>query len=169
MLPRVASAYALRDFGVESLEFTRKILPYGVNMAIRFREQSEYLYDTNLGPRPGSALRGEETEVLWRMLEDGVKGRWVPGAIVRHYIPPKRQTVRFLRSYYRSYGQYQYTQIENGEIPNPLGNFRILCKTAVASELTYCYRRLVHEPKIWVIALVNSSIAWGQLLRSLKA
>ena len=167
-LSLVSSAYAILDFGEESDELTYRNLPYGVNMAIRYKEQSQYLYDTNLGPRPNSELRGEETVLMNKMLEDGAKGRWVPGAIVRHYIPEGRQTIRYLKNYYRGYGEYEWIEIENGKTPNRFGSLWNLWKTAIEFELKYRYCRLVHEPRVWANALIRSSVAWGRLLRRMS-
>lgn len=167
-LSLVASAYAILDFGEASEELTYRNLPYGVNMAIRYKEQSQYLYDTNIGPRPNSELRGEETVLMSKMLEDGAKGRWVPGAIVRHYIPKGRQTIRYLRNYYRGFGEYEWIEIENGKAPNRFGSLWNLWKTAIEFELKYRYCRIVHTPRVWAGALVRSSVAWGRLIRRMN-
>lgn len=167
-MPLVSDVYAIRDFGEEPIELTSANLPYGVNMAIRYKEQSEYLYDTNLGPRPNSELRGEETRLMNKMLEDGEKGRWVPGAIVRHYIPQKRQTIRYIRNYYRGHGEYQWIEIEEGKKPNRFGTVRDMLKEAIEKELGYRYCRLFREPRVWVGALKWAGIVWGRLLRRMS-
>jgi len=167
-LPLVSTAYAIRDFGDEPNELTHRNLPFGVNMAIRYKEQSEYLYDTNLGPRPNSELRGEEIVLVTKMLEDGAKGRWVPGAVVRHYIPQERQTIRYIRNYYRGNGEYQWIEIEEGKKPNRFGTVRDMLKQAIERELRYRYCRLFREPRVWVGALKGAGIVWGRLLRRMS-
>ena len=167
-LPFVASAYALIDYGEKHPELTKSILPYGVNMATRYKEQSRYMFDTNLGPRPNSELRGEEIALVIKMLEDGVKGRWVQGAFVRHYIPQERMTIRYLKNYYRGYGEFEWIEVKNGMTPNRFGSFWNLWKTAIEFELKYRYCRIVHKPRVWAGALVRSSVAWGRLLRRMS-
>jgi glycosyltransferase involved in cell wall biosynthesis len=163
-LPLVSTAYAIRDLGDESFKFTYSNLPYGVNMAVRYKEQCKYLYDTNIGPRPNSSLRGEETVLLNKMLEDGETGRWVPGAIVNHYIPQERHTIRYLRSYYRGHGEFQWIEIGNGDTPNRFGTIIDMLKKALKTEFRYRYCRLFKDPKAWVKALIGSSMASGRLL-----
>ncbi|MBV9958686.1 MAG: glycosyltransferase family 2 protein, partial [Acidobacteria bacterium] len=94
---RVASAYASRDLGEESVALSTSVMPFGANFAVRTAEQRQCLYDPRLGVRPGSIMGGEETTVIRRLLADGHTGRWVPRARVRHYIPQARQTIKYLR------------------------------------------------------------------------
>ena len=168
-LPFVSTVYAIRDIGDEPVELTYNNLPFGVNMAIRYKEQSKYLYDTKLGPRPNSELRGEETVLMTKMLDDGAKGRWVPGACVRHYIPQERRTLRFVKNYYRGHGEYQWIEIEEGTKPNHYGTGFDMLKQAMKGELRYRYCRIFCEPRVWIGALKGSSMAWGRLLRRVVA
>ncbi len=164
----VSTAYAIRDFGEGTVELNYRNLPYGVNMAVRTKDQLNYAFDTNLGPRPNSELRGEETELLNKMLADGAKGRWVPKAFVRHYIPPERQSLRFLRNYYRGHGEFQWIQIMNNEVPNRFGSAPEMLKKAIITELRYRCFRLIREPEIWMRVMVGASLAWGRVLHRLK-
>lgn len=166
-LPRifkqVASAYAARDLGEEPFALTSRLIPYGANYAIRTREQSRYLYDTNLGLRPDSKMGGEETTLIRAMLADGLTGRWVPTARVRHYIPAARQTLGYLRRYFYGYGEYCGRQIEAGEGALLFGRPRRLLRQAVESEIKYAIRRLISSPELWIEHLAAASEAWGQI------
>ncbi|HVY60714.1 MAG TPA: glycosyltransferase, partial [Planctomycetota bacterium] len=104
--PRVAHAYAARDPGPETRPIEPHFAPFGVNLAVRASEQRRFLYDPALGPRPNSALRGEETSLVRAMLEAGVRGWWVPTARVRHYIPAERLTIGYLRGFFFGQGQF---------------------------------------------------------------
>lgn len=167
-LPSLASIYAIVDYGEEYSELTYGKLPYGVNMAVRHKEQSDYLYDTNIGPRPNSELRGEETALMIEMLKDGAKGRWVSEAVVNHYVPQERLTTRFIRKYYRGHGEFQWIEIEGGKAPNQFGTVFEMLKKAMKRELEYRYCRLFREPRVWVNALIGSSTFWGRLLRRMR-
>lgn len=102
----VATAFAARDLGSEELELQApNKLPYGANMAFLTSAQREVLYDTRLGVRPSGHLSGEESAVIAEVLRRGGRGRWIPTAKVRHFIPKSRQTVAYLRAYYRGYGE----------------------------------------------------------------
>ena len=110
---RVASAYAMRDLGDRALRFDGgDHIPYGANFATRDKEQRCYLYDPQLGRKPGTNIVGEETTLLNTLLAQGYDGWWVPDAVVHHYIPPERMTVRHLRKYF--FGSWETAAIIHG-------------------------------------------------------
>ena len=39
---------------------------------------------------PGTVSRGQETDMQERMLKDGMRGRYLPDALVWHYVPRAR-------------------------------------------------------------------------------
>ena len=167
-MPIVASAYAIRDFEEGFNELTHDKLPYGVNMAVRCKEQKRYLYNTNCGPRPNSEIRGEETMLMHELLKNGHEGRWVPKAKVSHYIPKKRMSIKYIKNYYEACGELTWVAIESGDFPNQLGNFKIMLKRAVRTKLRYKYHRMFSTNKVWVSDLRLSSMFWGRLKRRLK-
>lgn len=65
--------------------------PFGTNMAFR-REVVEKFggFRTDLGPRPGSQIRGEDTEFGRRLLEAGERLLYEPSAVVYHPVPSER-------------------------------------------------------------------------------
>jgi glucosyl-dolichyl phosphate glucuronosyltransferase len=73
--------------------------PYGTNMAF-LREVFERhgKFRTDLGPRPNSEIRGEDTEFALRLFASGEKLSYEPTAIVYHPVPEYRlQKEFFLR------------------------------------------------------------------------
>lgn len=161
--PRVASAYASRDLGDESIALSHEVIPFGANFAVRAKEQRKYLYDPRLGVRPDNIMGGEETTVIRNMLGDGMTGRWVPQARVRHYIPRARQSIEYLRNYFRGYGEYCARQDVDNKDAKLFGRPRWLWRAAFASELKYHLRRRFSQPEIWIEDLIASSQARGQL------
>lgn len=163
--PVVQSAYATRDLGEAPCDFEMRRLPFGANFAVRTELQRRYRYDPNVGLRPGSTLRGDEIGVLRGMLRDGICGRWVPDAPVRHYIPAMRQTTAYLRGYFFGQGQYRAIESKDSEVVSPklFGRPRWLWRSAVQNEFSYRIRRCLSSPEKWINALIESSIAWGQL------
>lgn len=161
VLRRVGSAFAIRDV-VEPRRIDSD-LPYGANFAIRRDVQVRFPYETALGPRPGSMLRGEETAVIRAMLAAGIEGWWVPDARVRHHIPEQRQTTRYLRAFFHGYGQYIALRAGDDGCPKLLGRPRWLWRAALASEIRYRLRRLLASPERWIDDLVEASTYWGQL------
>ena len=71
------------DFG--DLPGELKEAPYGTNMAYRKEMFTRYGgFRIDLGPRPGSELRNEDTEFGGRVLAGGERLRYVPSAVVYH-------------------------------------------------------------------------------------
>lgn len=67
--------------------------PFGTNMAFRrevFVRYGDFRRD--LGPRPGSEIRSEDTEFGMRLLRGGEHLWYEPAAVVRHRIAPSRIT-----------------------------------------------------------------------------
>ena len=98
---------AHRDMGdVESpISVEGGRLPWGANLAARAEEQRRYPYDEDLGLSPYHRRTGEETDQAYRILKAGGSGWWVPGAKVRHSIPPARQTLAHIVDYYDHAGR----------------------------------------------------------------
>ena len=104
-IAHVGPAYAIVHHGHEPLPLTRDRTPFGANMAFRAAAQQAHRYDPQLGRSPDSMLSGEETTVIRAMLAGGSSGHWVPRALVRHYIPPERQSHAYLTRYYEAHGE----------------------------------------------------------------
>lgn len=162
--PRVAHAYAARNFGDQPVRFTEHLVPFGVNFAVRACVQSRYPYDPRLGPRPNSSLRGEETTCIRRILADGAEGWWVPAARLRHFIPEERQTKRYLRRYYFGYGQYLARESPRARGRKLFGKPRWVWKQAVVAELRYRLYRPLRPPEVWIEDLKRASICWGRIV-----
>jgi len=163
-LSKVTHAYAGLDLGIEPFSLTQDAALFGVNMAVRKAEQERHLYDTKLGPRPNSSLRGEDIALVRALLEDGVEGRWVPAARVRHVISKERQTVRYLRAFYYGVGQSYAMQTDDDQSWVKLfGKPRWLWRRALEAELGYWFHRLLNRPEAWADDLRKASEAWGQM------
>ena len=64
---------------------------FGNNMAYRREVFEKYGgFRTELGPRPGSEIRSEDTELGQRLLSARERLRYEPSAIVYHAVPPNR-------------------------------------------------------------------------------
>ena len=130
---------------------------------MRAAEQKLNQYDPALGPRRGSGLRGEEITLIKRMLADGAEGRWVPHTEVRHFIPAQRQTLSYVREWYRGWGKYL------AHIPSEhpqrylLGRPLVVWREVIETELRYRYRKAVGKPEEWMEDLKAASTAWGRL------
>jgi glycosyltransferase involved in cell wall biosynthesis len=97
------SLLAVRD-EPDWVEIARLRVPYGLNYALRGEEQRRNLYDPALGVAPGRRRGGEEVDVINRILRGGGTGSWVWNATVYHLIPPERQTLNYIDTFYTSHG-----------------------------------------------------------------
>jgi glycosyltransferase involved in cell wall biosynthesis len=158
----VEHAYAALDLGPTPVPLGGDRLPFGANMAIRTREQRQYRFDPDLGPRPNSGLRGEEITLVRAMLAAGATGCWVPEAEVRHYIPEHRQTTRFLEQYYRGWGQWLGLRFSRPAARRLLGRPLWLWREVAESRLRYVLRRRLAPPEVWLQDLKVASTALGR-------
>ena len=167
VFPKVSNAYAALDHGPTGFDLTHDTYPYGANMALRRSAHLQEPYDTRLGPRPNSGIRGEEMIMARRLLAAGATGRWVPEARVRHFIPPNRQTLSYLREYFLGSGEALGLLGRN----DPPGERRAfgrplwLWKEALLAEFSYRVGRLFRSPENWIEAFREANVARGRLKR----
>src|SRR5262249_43981781 len=139
-------------------------IPYGPNFVVRAREQREFIYDLNFGRKKAAGRLGEETAVLEAILGGGAKGRWVPDAVVEHWIPKERQTIKYLRSYYTLLGRTQYYQYRHQTDRLRRARSWLWCK-AFCAEIVYRCARFSGDPHRRLNPLVEAAILRGALRR----
>ena len=98
---------ARRDHGGQPvpLSFKNAVVPWGANFAVRTAEQRTVAYEPGLGVSPLQRRVGEEAEAVFQIMKRGATGWWVPEARVRHIIPVKRQTWRYVYEFFLSCGE----------------------------------------------------------------
>lgn len=161
---KVAGAYAALDHGPTGFAMTHDTPPYGANMALKHSAHLVERYDTRLGPRPNSGLRGEETSMVRRLLSSGHTGRWVPEARVRHFIPAERNRLAYLEEWFQGWGEF-LGLMEPNDIggPHAFGRPLWLWKEAFVFELGYRLSRMFQSPDRWILELQKASVARGRL------
>jgi glycosyltransferase involved in cell wall biosynthesis len=101
--------------------------PIGANMAFRRETFLKYGgFRTDLGPRPGSELRHEDTEFGRRLMAGGDRLCYVPSAIVYHEIHPSRVQKSFFLSWWFGIGRGSIR--ETGKIPSTAKILRIVAR-----------------------------------------
>lgn len=160
---RLSGCFAARDLGSEAISFSDTRLPYGANFSIRSSVQSAFPFDVSLGRR-GDAVHGEdELEMLRRVLAEGYSGRWLPKALVKHFIPAARMTESYVRDYFIGQGR---AMVAKGETWSK--NPKSLMWRSLRKYLAYRFKRRFASSEIWISLLLESALAEGQSL-ALKA
>ena len=119
-LPRSEFPILCAHFDLGDLPSKLDCPPYGANMAFRksvFEKHGGFRID--LGPRPDSQIRNEDTELGRRLLAAGERLRYEPSAVVYHPIPQGRITQSYFFSCWFDYGRAMIR--EYGERPNVYG------------------------------------------------
>lgn len=168
-LPALGNAYALLDLGPRPIPFSYETLPFGANYAITAEVQRRHPYDPELGRSRDRLLAGEETAVVRAVLAEGHGGWWVPEARVQHFIPAERQSLRYLRDYYRgnAHSAAWIALTAAPDTPFILGRPRWIWRQALESELRYRLHRLARASSaLWAPEFRRASEAWG-LLRAI--
>jgi glycosyltransferase involved in cell wall biosynthesis len=162
----VQSAFALRELGDAEFECDARRLPYGANFAVRTEIQRQFAYDGRLGRVADGQVRGEESQMLQRLLEAGHRGYWIPGARVQHFIPTDRLTLDYVRRFYYGIGQTEELRRQGRETqPSALAARLGHWTSAVTAESALRLCRLAgplgrsHSIR-W---LVRASRMWGRL------
>ena len=161
----LGGVFAYRDFGDAPLRFTLegRVIPFGSNYAVHAGEHRKHPFNTDLGPRPGQPIYGEETDLIEAILRGGGIGYWVPGAKVQHCIPPERMTLDYIDRYYQGYGRYLAYSDKNGTAPRMFGAPRWLWRRFIASTLQYWSRRTISRPGAWMEYRVGRAVDRGML------
>lgn len=163
--PEVRAAYAERELGTEPVPIASEgDLPYGANMALRLDAQRRHAYDPGRGRSGDDLVGGDELAVLRCLLDEGETGRWVPDAGLEHRIPEERQTIDYLRRYFRDQGRIAEPRPEDAPVPELLGRPRWAWRARVTEEAKYRLGRLFAPPRVWIPHLIGSSFARGALM-----
>ena len=149
---QLAYLLAACDFGDAPLPLSlaEDRLPFGANYAVRTAEQRRFAYDPERGAAPGRNRMGEESMVIRAILGEGGAGYYVPEAAVHHMIAPGRQTIGYIRSYYRAHGEtaaMTETRVPGRQFAGlPLWLWRQLAAAGSA----YTVARAFSAPAAWV-------------------
>lgn len=163
--PIMRATFAAVDYGAEEVLLDAPSrLPYGANMAMRMAEQRRYSYDPRLGLGGVARLLGEETDLMQRMLADGLPGYWLPAPRVAHFVPRGRQSLSFVRQWHVGYGRSIGARRVPPNAPLLLGRPRYLYRVLVIAGLRYAVLRLTGaRARRWVKALSDCCTCWGML------
>jgi glycosyltransferase involved in cell wall biosynthesis len=163
----LASVLVGFDLGDEPL--TLSIAPFGANMAFRREVFVRYGgFRTDLGPSPGSQIRGEDSEFCRRVMAEGGRLRYEPGAIVHHPVPESRLRKEYFQAWYFDHGR---ALVRESGIPAgskcfrgvPRYMLRILIQRSLKWLLAYrSYARFYYKVRVWQAAgeIVEAHRQW---------
>lgn len=146
---------ALFDLGPDSGPLSES--PFGTNMAFKkemFEKHGNFR--TDLGPRPGSQIRNEDTEFGGRLLAAGERLLYEPSAIVYHPISDNRLNRKYFLDWWfgkgqadaRQFGNLAGARLMHGRIQLRL--FRALGFYVLAWMFTFKpSRRFSRKMKVW--------------------
>ena len=161
LLPEIGQAYALRDFPEGRVDIDSDHLPYGANFGTRRAIHDQLGFDMALG-RVGAdgGCLSEESTFFQAAINMGFKGLWMADCPVRHVIPVERQTVRYLRGYYRLAGATPGTVAPGAA--SLFGRPRWLWREWLQNEVAYLFLRRSGAAR-WFPHLKRAATAQGAL------
>lgn len=165
-LDKVAGAFAVKDLGTDPVRLAGPgTYPYGANMAFRTNALRSRRFDVRLGRKGQNLISGEETRLVRDLVADGLHGRWVPAARVEHLIPRSRQTLSYLRRYYRALGRTSNLHSTSDSVAQLFGRPRWAWRALVERQVLYWFSRLTGSPpETWVDRLRDVAFTQGVLL-----
>jgi glycosyltransferase involved in cell wall biosynthesis len=133
------------DLGLEAGPLT--VAPFGTNMAFHRRVFEKYgIFRTDLGPRPNSEIRDEDTEFGRRLLAAGERLKYEPTAVVYHSVPQNRLQRDYFLSWWYDKGR---AGIRENRVPAGT-------KWFVRGIPLYLFRRLGVGTLRWMVTLERS-------------
>ncbi len=130
------------DVGDQASELSEA--PFGTNMAFRKSMFEKYGdFRVELGPRPGSEIRDEDTEFGARLLAAGERLGYEPSAVVYHPVEEKRIEKEYFLAWWFHKGEANIRQF----------GIRPGTKYFVAGIPLYLFRSLAVRTLVWVVAV----------------
>jgi len=164
------------DSGERPFELDRP--PVGANMAFRkeiFRKYGGFR--TDLGTRPGSEIRNEDSEFGRRLLAAGERLWYEPSAVVYHPVPDHRARKEYFLKWWFDHGRGLVREWGRGPallgIPRPYFNILRLLSTAMVQRIWRWVS--ARDPqrrffwKCWVWATAGQIKEYYRLARSTQA
>jgi glucosyl-dolichyl phosphate glucuronosyltransferase len=157
---RYLGALAMFDLGPEEGQLIES--PIGTNMAFKKSIFQRYGgFRTDLGPRPASEIRGEDSEFCLRILRAGEHLRYEPSAIVYHPVLQQRlQKKYFLAWWYwlgRGSVRLSGDKPDVWGIPRPILSILRATLLMIARTLGWMFSTSIHQRffyklQVWMLA-----------------
>jgi len=160
VLQYLPSTYAQVNYGADFhvLDIHQAEFPVAANMLTRSQVFAETSFRTDLR-RSGEkkSCAGEETGLFLDLDARNKKGVWVPGASVKHWITPDRQTIQYVEKYWTDAG-IQEVRLFGVTFHNNLATqLKVAKRYAI-----YRLARLVRWPSLWLPYLAKAMLDRGR-------
>ena len=135
----------------------------GANMALRRSRLADTRFDPDLGPDGTETVRGEESRLIKSLTSRGESGVYVPDALVYHWTPSHRMTLKYLWKWYYGEG---LTRARSGQIDGVSGFFgvpRYLVREAGIKGWKCLLGFASRKSSIWVKAVGEFAQACGAI------
>jgi len=164
---QLSDVFARRDFGEKERplwDADGLFAPWGPSFAVRTREQREFRFNSKLGPGPGQRRRGDETDVIVRIMRSGATGYWVPAASVAHHIRDDMLTINYISDYYKVDGETNAYLDDGIRVAALLfGIPRWAVRQLIEAWVRFQIHRVTSPAPVWLRDLKEYSIAYGTI------
>ena len=161
-ISELQAPFAIRNLSESTRVLLRHEDPYGANLGFRTAVLRKERFNPDLGLIGKKQTRGDETEMLLRLYDQGYRGVWVHDAIVDHYIPPERLTAEYIWGYHNGGGRA--IRIMDGaiQVPTLMGMPRYAIRAYLQSAIVEMILRPFKSSR-WVRSLIRSAYYKGYL------
>ena len=146
----------------------------GANMIIRRNAFTDDLrFNTLVGPTGsdttiGGNLRGEESDVLDKLLARGHKGMYAPSIVGYHRQTAHRLTEKYVRNFSIGYGIADVRLGITTQKHKWFGVPRYYWKTLLINSAIYVLTRWLGPSRVWLKAEMQMAQAWGSITEFLR-
>jgi glycosyltransferase involved in cell wall biosynthesis len=139
---------------------------FGANLTIRRRVfQKGFGFRQDIGPRGNEPTRQEETDLLKRLMEAGLRGYYEPRAIIYHCNAPDRMTERYMREWFIGDGICRARR-ERIQGPRLFGAPVKSWAKLLSNGIKYGVYRWTRSHHSWVRAERKMATSWGVIVES---
>ncbi|MDB4802318.1 glycosyltransferase family 2 protein [bacterium] len=146
-IPTVGNGFCGRTVSEKRLIELGEKLPLGANFAVKCNLLEGLKFNPNLGLVENQRTVGEEITLMQELLNLGFLGLWVENAIVKHYVDPKRLTLRSMCQHLFDLGrsEVRMKRLNSADQKHslPLWTYRQLIESGVMMFVFFIIRRRI--------------------------
>lgn len=163
-LPILSGMLVKLDYGLSERKMDPEQYPVGANMAFRRDVLTGSCFNPNFGKKGQTILGGDETFVFESLSGKGNYGVWVPSARVQHFIPPERQSLKYVWAWFVGAGR---TQVRKSGMPHSqklpfLPPFFYWALRSIQFYLLAKFGKLISHPR-WLERYTQAARSFGFL------